>query len=607
MTHARIAPIALVCALAAVTAFGQESPAAIDISRLSNGQPSFPLVWQPYRSPKLPPVDLRNGADLDRLADGGSLRLSLSEFLRLVAQNDLTLEAARYDFAIAQVDVLRAKSGQAARGIAAAPLPGAVFAGAIGAGVSTTAPLSAGGTGGAAISTQGKLVSFGARGIFDPTVNFNISYDHLTNPLNTTRVAGATSLVIPTIVLQTRFQQELPIGTSYSVSFNLQRQTSTQAGLLFNPALSSFGALQFYQPLLNGFGRPFTQRFVTLAENNTKIVREAFHGTLNDRLSAAANAYWDLVALRENLRVVQEAVAVAARQHDEDLQRIDLGVMTPLDALTSASQLAAARLDRVRAETAMQQQVVLLKTFISKRMNATLASAALEATEELPDPASETVPDTPSSVVRALERRSSIRQAQLTVANQKIAEQYTRKNLLPVLSAYVAMDLYGLAPGTSPAIREIIRWTYPEYSVGVTWSLPILNRAAQADDERARLERQQTETSLQRTRRQVTLQVENAIAGVEQNGARVRASARAEAASRVAFEGEQERLRDGISTPYRVLQAQRDLESAQSAEVQARVNYAKALTAYDVAVSGLTERHGIDVDAAERGTLWHAR
>jgi len=251
--------------------------------------------------------------------------------------------------------------------------------------------------------------------------------------------------------------------------------------------------------------------------------------------------------------------------------------------------------------------VVLLKTFISKRMNATLASAALEATEELPDPASETVPDTPSSVVRALERRSSIRQAQLTVANQKIAEQYTRKNLLPVLSAYVAMDLYGLAPGTSPAIREIIRWTYPEYSVGVTWSLPILNRAAQADDERARLERQQTETSLQRTRRQVTLQVENAIAGVEQNGARVRASARAEAASRVAFEGEQERLRDGISTPYRVLQAQRDLESAQSAEVQARVNYAKALTAYDVAVSGLTERHGIDVDAAERGTLWHDR
>ena len=125
MTHARIAAVALVCASAAVTAFGQERP-AIDISRLSNGQPSFPLVWQPYRSPKLPPVDLRNGADLDRLADGGSLRLSLSEFLRLVAQNDLTLEAARYDFAIAQVDVLRAKSGQAARGIAAAPLPGSI-------------------------------------------------------------------------------------------------------------------------------------------------------------------------------------------------------------------------------------------------------------------------------------------------------------------------------------------------------------------------------------------------------------------------------------------------------------------------------------------------
>ena len=581
-----------------------DDPPRIDLSAMRDGQQPFPAVWKPYRQPTLPPVDLENGPVLRGMSGEGPIQLSIDQFLKLVVENDLTLEGARYNFPIAEVDVLRAKSGQAARGLPSAPLPGAVFAGAIGAGVSTTAPLSPGGTGGAAISTQGRLVVFGARGVFDPTLNVNVSYDHLTNPLNTTKVAGLSSLVIPTTVLQTRFQQELPIGTSYSVSFNLQRQASTQSGLLFNPALGSFGALQIYQPLLNGFGRPFTQRFVTLAQNNTRIVREAFHSTLNDRLSSAASAYWDLVAFRENRRLAQEAVGAAERQHREDLERVDLGVMTPLDALTSESQLAAARVQLVKADTAVRQQEVLVKTFLSKRLDGPLGDAALEPTQTLPDASDGDVAPVPDSIARALERRSSIRQAQLVVQNQRIAEQYTRKNLLPVLSAYVAFDVYGLAPGTPAALRQLIRWSYPEYSIGFTWSMPVLNRSAQADDVRARLETQQSEAILQRTRRQVVLQVQNATAAIEQNRAGIRAANRALITSRAAYEGEQERLRAGMSTPYRVLQAQRDMTSAEAADVQARVNYAKSLAAYDVAISGLLERHGIDMDGAERGSLW---
>jgi len=604
--QAGIALLITVAVIAASPARAGET-SAISLNALRNGQPAWPAIWRPYTSAPLGPADLQNRPSLRGADRNGSLRLSLAQFLQLVVENDLALEDGRYNLAIAQVDVLRAKSGQAARGLPSAPLPGAVFAGAIGAAVNTTAPLSSGGTGGVAISTQGKLVSFGARGIFDPTINVNASYDRLTNPLNTTRVAGASSLAITTAVLQTRFQQELPIGTSYSLSFNLQRQASTQSGLLFNPALSSFGAFQVYQPLLNGFGRPFTQRFVTLAVNNIKIVSEAFHGALNDRLSAAMSAYWDLVGLRETRRVAQEALAAAERQHDEDLQRVELGVMTPLDAVTSESQLATARVQLLNVDTDVQRQEVVVKTFISREIDPRLGDAVFEPTEPLPDASDTRMPSVADSIARALERRSSIRQAELTVENQKIAQDYTRRNLLPILSAYVAVDLYGLARGTSPAVRQLIHSAYPEYSIGFTWSLPVFNRAAQADDVRARLETEGSEMALQRARQQVTLQVENATAAIEQNRARVRATVRAIEASQVAYQGEQERLRFGVSTPYRVVQSQRDLTAAQAAVVQARVNYAKAVAAYDVSVSGLLEKYGIDAAAAERGSLLRDR
>ncbi|PWT81879.1 MAG: hypothetical protein C5B57_09645, partial [Blastocatellia bacterium] len=538
----------------------------LDLSSLSTGASAFPLVWKPYRPTPITPLNLRNSTLLDQQIAAGKLAVSARDFLQLVVENNLDLQAARYDYAIAQVDVLRARSGQAARGTSSSPLPAALFAGALGAGVSANAALSAGGTGGAAITTQGRLVAIGPRGNFDPTLSANLSYDRLVNPLNTKIVAGAAKVVIPSTVLQTRFQQQLPYGTSYSVSFNLQRQASTQSGLLFDPALTSFWSLQVYQPLLNGFGLALTRRFITLAENNRTIVREAFHGTLNDTLANAANAYWDLVALRENVRVAEEAVSAAQRQVDENQQRADLGVMTPLDVLSAESQLASARVQLVVAQTKEQQQEVTLKTLITMTADPRLDSITIEPIDPLPSADYMDIPALSVSTAAALANRSSIRQAQLALQNQRIADEYTRKNLLPTLSVFGAVNLYGLAPATSPALRQMVRWSYPEYSIGFTWSLPVLNRAAQADDVRARFETQQAEAALHRTESQIVSQVQAAIVGLQQSRARVEAAERAVEAGRRAYEGERVKLTEGISTPYRVLLAQRDLTAAESAD-----------------------------------------
>jgi outer membrane protein TolC len=579
----------------------------LDRDTLENGNRTLPLIWNAYRQAEVAPVNLRNGPELARRLASGSLRLSQREFLQLVAENNLDLLRARYNTAIAAVDILRAKSGQAARGAPSAPLPAGVFAGALGAGVSTTAPLSAGGTGGAAISTQGRLVSFGPRGVFDPTVNVNVSYDRLVNPLNTTRVAGVKAVTVPSTVLQTRIQQELPAGTSYSVSFNLQRQASNQAGLLFNPALSSFGSVQVYQPLLNGFGRPLTQRFVTLARNNALLVSAAFRSSLNDTLSSAAAAYWDLVALRERQQAAAEAVIASEEQHNEDRQRVDLGVMSELDATLSESQLAAARVLQLQAETAVAQQEVMLKDLISRQDDPALDPIELVPADAAPGPAAITLPTDAGDLSRALERRSSIRQAELSVKNQRVAREFTRKNLQPVLSVFLQANIYALSKGTPAAIRQLVRLDYPEYSVGVTWSLPVFNHAAGADYLRTQLETEQTEASLQRTREQVTMQVRTATVGISQTRAAAEAADRALSASRTAYEGELTRLQFGVSTPYRVTLALRDLTAARSADAQARANLGKALVAYQAAVGTLLDENGIDGDAAERGDLWSTR
>ena len=147
----------------------------------------------------------------------------------------------------------------------------------------------------------------------------------------------------------------------------------------------------------------------------------------------------------------------------------------------------------------------------------------------------------------------------------------------------------------------------PRYSIGFTFSVPVLNRAAQADDVRARLERQSAETALERTKATIELQVKTATLSLERGRSQIDASQRAVVASQSAFEGAKSKLELGVGTPYKVALAERDLRSAQSADIQARVTYAKALVAHQIAVSSFLEKNGIQFEDALRGEQFTGR
>ena len=72
-----------------------QQPSPIDIDLLSRGRPMFPRVWDVYRPAPLPPVDGSNGPQVAAHIQQGKLFLSLSEFLKLVVENSLDLQAAR--------------------------------------------------------------------------------------------------------------------------------------------------------------------------------------------------------------------------------------------------------------------------------------------------------------------------------------------------------------------------------------------------------------------------------------------------------------------------------------------------------------------------------
>jgi outer membrane protein TolC len=141
--------------------------------------------------------------------------------------------------------------------------------------------------------------------------------------------------------------------------------------------------------------------------------------------------------------------------------------------------------------------------------------------------------------------------------------------------------------------------------MGVSLTIPILNRTAQADQVRAELELRQAQVRLQQLDNQIRIEVRNAQFDVQQNRASVDAAQAAVTLARQTLDAEQKKLEAGVSNPTAVLQMQASLTSTESTLVSAMAAYAKARVELDRATGLLLDNAGIVMSDAEKGEVTH--
>jgi outer membrane protein len=569
----------------------------------------FPAIWNPYTPQMVMHPVLENSSRLKNLIHDKQLHLSLADALALTLENNLDIVIQRYVISFAQTDILRTKSGQAARGFTGALFPSELNSGAIGAGVTNSG--STGGTGNAGgISGGGSAVSIGPAGAFDPVVNFGFSWDRVTSPLNSTVVSGIPTTTSYATSFSGTYAQMFTNGASYSVSLSALRQSTTQKNTLFNPDVTSRLSIGFNQPLLNGAGRLPNERFMMVARNNQRTAEDVFQLQVIASVVQLENAYWDFAAAQQNVAVAQDSLAVSKELLEDSRKQERIGTMTPLDVITAQSQVAAAERDLIVAKTTRDQQETTLKQLISKRDDPALDSATVIIDDPLPEPQDLDLPAMTDALAAARSKRSEIREAQTNLANQNIAIQYTENNLKPSVSVfglYASSGLQGntalVTGGAAGSLSEAFGAAYPETASGVSMAAPLRNRSAQADNLRSQLERNQMEVGLQSTRNQIELQVRQALVSLVQGKAQVAAAHQAVRLAQMALDAEPKKLEAGLSVPYNVVLRERDVASAQYAEVQAMTAYAKALVSIDQAMGTTLERSRIDVVDALSGSV----
>ena len=616
-------------------AWGQQAPAqaptfgetfmAHDYTRTH----SFPNIFDSFMSLSVPQPSMQNSPRLKDLIRDGKLWLSLQDAIALSLENNLDIDYARFEIPKAQTDYLRTRAGAAARGVTGATISTALYSGAIGTTSSSGAGGSSSGAGGAGYSGGG-AINMGSVGCCDPFVGFSAGWNQASTPLGTTVLTGLSSVNTHTGSYSAYYGQGFMTGTSIVAALGGNRSTTSALTSLVNPEIPSYFGISLNQNLLNGFGYRANAANLRIAKNDLKVADSVFRQNVMTILATVLNDYWDLLYARENIRVAEEAVKWAQADLRNNSRQVEIGNLAAIEVTRAKSEVASRLQGLILAQTQYQQQQEKLKTELSKHVDIDLAGLPIEPTDKLPEPSSNDIPSLEEALNLAAKNRPEIEQVQLNMRNQEYTIQRDRNALLPSLSVFATYlptglsghflcggnplfepacpkGLAGYVPGgAGDSLSQAFRNVYPNYSLGVSLSIPIRNRQAVADATRALIEQRQYRVQLQQKTNQAQQDVRNAVIAVTQAKAQIDAAREATELSKETLKGEQRKFELGESTPFLVIQAERDLASQEGIEAQARDAYAKALTQYATATGTILEKFNVEISEAKTGQVTRA-
>jgi outer membrane protein TolC len=432
------------------------------------------------------------------------------------------------------------------------------------------------------------------RSVYHPALTSTLSAAAL-NQLPTSQLIGGTNVIQETQTYNGGVAQSVPWGGgSFQVALNNFRQTSTSNNVLFNPAIQSVWSAVYTQPVLRGFKTDATRQQLQVTRINRDISDVQLRATITNTLSNVRNAYWDYVFAVQSLDVAQQSVDLAEQLVKDNQTRVEVGTMAPIDVVQAQSQAATARQNLAVARQAMQTGELVLKRLIvngTEDPNWNAQLDPIDRPEFHPTPI-----DIEAAVRRALSERTDLDVAKKTTQMNDVTLRYLRDQLLPQADVQATYGLAGIGGvqfqrpsnqlggtptivpgGFNDTLSALFNNRYPRWTFALNFSYPLGLSSQEASVARARVQLNQVQAQVKQIELQVATDVTNAAVTVQSNTERVEAAQAARELAQKQLEAEQSKFEVGMSTNYNVIQSQRDLATAQNNELQAVLNYRKAL------------------------------
>jgi outer membrane protein len=571
------------------------------------------------------PVNVSNSTRLDSLLRGGRLYLSLADAVALAIENNLDVEVQRYEFPIAQADLLRAQAGYSTQGIPTGVTSGVANG--------ATAPLGLLSTGVPSVSATSFFPTSPPNAppsiSLDPVLTGTVNWGHTTTPNTNTVVTGSATSIANTGVGNVGITQGFITGGYATLSLNNTDTSLNSFNNNYNPATTSSLDLTITQPLLQGFGLAVNNRTIRIARNNLKAADLVFKQQLINTVANVIQLYWNLVYFNNDAQVKRTALEASTKLVSDNRRQVEVGTLAPITVTQAQAQLAMDQQALVQSETNVLQQETILKSALSRNglESPAVSEARVVPTDRIRIPEVEAIQPIQDLVALALANRPDLAQSRIQVDNTKISLAGYRNLMLPSLSAVADLrnnalagsvntlpnPATGLVPahladpffvgGYGTILGQLFGRNFPNYTVGVNLNIPLRNRNAQANMITQELNLRQNELSVQRQINQIRVDVQTALTAVVQARAQYTAAVEGQRFQQETTDAEKKKLDVGASTTYNVILTQRDLATAQDNLVLAEATYAFAHNELDWATGTILDKNHVQLEEAKQGSI----
>jgi len=365
---------------------------------------------------------------------------------------------------------------------------------------------------------------------------------------------------------------EIPLytGGSIGVSMPFRESDSDDYDGVADAAVS----VSVIQNLLRGGGMRITTHSIRIAGYEKHSVDARTKQQAINLLAAADVAYWDLYTALRDLDVSREQYKLAQDQLNHAQKKVAAGAAPRTEIIRAESGLLSRVSSLIDTETWVQNRQLNLQRIMNHPDMPLNANIRIEPKTE-PNPLKLDV-DPEKLVDVALSNRMDVIQLELGLAIEELDLEIARNATLPDLDLSYTYDAGTNAGDIEHALGSFGEKTSDTHSFRLSASIPLGNRVAKANLERARLRQLQSQIGYADYRQSIRQDVYDAVRGLNSSWRSILAAEKDVEANLRTYKVEQSQFQVGATTSTQVLRTAAELAEAQLRRI-------KALAGYEVA------------------------
>jgi len=421
------------------------------------------------------------------------------------------------------------------------------------------------------------------RSIYDPLLSIDAAYADKTTPA----FISAASVNGQSADINSSLSQLFWTGGTVAAVFNNSYSNSNSFGLSGSRSWQSELGITLSQPLLKNAGRETTEVAIIRSRFSKYASIEHLHTLMINTVARVRTEYFKLYRLREQLAVRKVSLELSRRILGETKARVDAGVLPAMEILNAEFGAYSREKDVIDAEKALSDQLDVLRLLLQVERNSDITVTDFPS-RELYQVSEDEV------IIRAV-NRPDIKELRRALEINELETRVYGNNIRPDLRLLASAGIAGRDRTFSRDMESLGTFDSPFWSVGLNFSYPLGNRAAENDYRKSRLKTEQTALQIKSLEEGVAKDVKAAIRGVATGYKQIEVADRGRVYAEERLKAFIRKNEVGLATTKDVLDVENDLANAKNNQITALVVYNDAITQLWQVTGEILEREGIRI------------